>query len=113
MTKLLAAAALACALMTGCATTPDVRLATGKADAAAWHTLDGAAISLKALADAGQLKGAKAAEAKRELDQAAAALTAADAAYQAGNGATAQQNVATASDLIAKLLLLIAQAKGP
>jgi len=114
MKKLLFAAALLCTPLTlqGCATTPDARLAAGKADAAAWHALDGAAVTLKAMADNGQLKGQRAAEAKRLLDQATAALTAADAAYQTGNGASAQQNVATASALIAQILTFIAQNKG-
>ena len=111
MKKLLIAAALAVAL-SACATTPDTRLATGKADALAWTTLDAAAVGLKQLAVTGRLHGADAAKAKVMLDQATAALVAADNLYQSGQTANAEQNVATAAALIAQLLVITAHAKG-
>lgn len=106
---------LTCAVLmiAACATTPTTHLQSGKADAAAWDALHGVATTLDGLAVSGQLRGAKAATAKADLDHATAALTAADAAYRAGNSAGAAQNVATATSLIATLLNIAAQAKGP
>jgi hypothetical protein len=111
MKKLLIAAAFAVAL-SACATTPDTRLAAGKADALAWTTLDAAAVGLREMAISGKIRGDDATKARAMLDKATAALVAADGLYQSGQTATAEQSVATAAGLIAQILVLTSHPKG-